>query len=89
MLAGGVATACHRSYAYFHGRGLIETQTVPQAAICAAGMQLACTEGIITSPELCHDLRVAIDEGLSARNPARPNVSWQLTAGVDTLIARR
>ena len=47
--------------------GLIEAVAVPQTAIFEAGVKFARTEGIITGPEPCHDLRVAIDEALKCK----------------------
>jgi tryptophan synthase beta chain len=47
--------------------GLIEAVAVHQTAIFEAGVQFARTEGIITGPEPCHDLRVAIDEALKCK----------------------
>ncbi len=47
--------------------GLIEAVAVPQTAVFEAGIQFARTEGIITGPEPCHDLRVAIDEALKCK----------------------
>jgi tryptophan synthase beta chain len=47
--------------------GLVEARAVPQVATFEAGVQFARTEGVITAPEPCHDLRVAIDEALKCR----------------------
>ncbi len=47
--------------------GLIEARAEHQTAVFEAGVQFARTEGIITGPEPCHDLRVAIDEALKCR----------------------
>jgi len=47
--------------------GQIEARAVPQVATFEAGVQFARTEGIITAPEPCHDLRVAIDEALACK----------------------
>jgi len=47
--------------------GLIEAMAVPQVATFEAGVTFARTEGIITAPEPCHDLRVAIDEALKCK----------------------
>jgi len=47
--------------------GLIEARAVPQVATFEAGVTFARTEGIITAPEPCHDLRVAIDEALKCK----------------------
>ena len=47
--------------------GLIEARAEHQKAVFEAGVQFARTEGIITGPEPCHDLRVAIDEAIKCR----------------------
>ncbi len=47
--------------------GLVEARAVPQVATFEAGVTFARTEGIITAPEPCHDLRVAIDEALKCK----------------------
>ncbi|UCG10212.1 MAG: TrpB-like pyridoxal phosphate-dependent enzyme [Dehalococcoidia bacterium] len=47
--------------------GLVEAKAVPQVATFEAGVTFARTEGIITAPEPCHDLRVAIDEALRCK----------------------
>ena len=47
--------------------GLVEAQAVHQIPTFEAGVKFARTEGIITAPEPCHDLRVAIDEALKCR----------------------
>jgi tryptophan synthase beta chain len=47
--------------------GLVEAQAVHQNAVFEAGVKFARTEGIITGPEPCHDLKVAIDEALKCR----------------------
>jgi tryptophan synthase beta chain len=47
--------------------GLIEARAVHQVPTFEAGVQFARTEGIITAPEPCHDLRVAIDEALKCK----------------------
>jgi tryptophan synthase beta chain len=47
--------------------GLVEAKAVPQVATFEAGVTFARTEGIITAPEPCHDLRVAIDEALKCK----------------------
>jgi len=44
--------------------GLIEARAEYQIPVFEAGVKFARTEGIITAPEPCHDLRVAIDEAL-------------------------
>jgi tryptophan synthase beta chain len=52
---------------HLHRLGFIEAKAVPQVATFEAGVQFARTEGIITAPEPCHDLRVAIDEALKCK----------------------
>jgi len=47
--------------------GLIEARAEFQIPVFEAGVQFARTEGIITGPEPCHDLRVAIDEAVACR----------------------
>jgi len=47
--------------------GLIEAKAVHQVPTFEAGVIFARTEGIITAPEPCHDLRVAIDEALECK----------------------
>jgi len=52
---------------HLHRLGFIEAQAVPQTKVFEAGIQFARTEGIITGPEPCHDLKVAIDEALKCK----------------------
>jgi tryptophan synthase beta chain len=59
---GMAPIVCH-----LHRLGFIEAQAVPQTKVFEAGIQFARTEGIITGPEPCHDLRVAIDEALKCK----------------------
>jgi tryptophan synthase beta chain len=47
--------------------GLIEAVAVHQTAIFEAGVKFARTEGIISGPEPCHALKVAIDEALKCK----------------------
>ena len=47
--------------------GFVEARAVPQVPTFEAGVMFARTEGIITAPEPCHDLRVAIDEALKCK----------------------
>ena len=47
--------------------GLIEAVAAHQTAIFEAGVKFARTEGIITGPEPCHDIKVAIDEALKCK----------------------
>ena len=59
---GMAPIVCH-----LHKLGLIDAVAVPQTEVFEAGVQFARTEGIITGPEPCHDLRVAIDEAIKCR----------------------
>jgi tryptophan synthase beta chain len=59
---GMAPIVCH-----LHRLGFIEAQAVPQTKVFEAGIQFARTEGIITGPEPCHDLMVAIDEALKCK----------------------
>ena len=52
---------------HLHKLGFIEAVAVHQTAVFEAGVQFARTEGIITGPEPCHDLKVAIDEALKCK----------------------
>jgi len=47
--------------------GLIEATAAHQTATFEAGVKFARTEGIITGPEPCHDLKIAIDEALRCK----------------------
>jgi tryptophan synthase beta chain len=47
--------------------GLIEAAAVHQTSVFEAGVKFARTEGVITGPEPCHDLKVAIDEALKCK----------------------
>ena len=55
---------------HLHNLGLVEAVAVHQNPTFEAGIQFARTEGIITGPEPCHDLKVAIDEAKD--HPYRP-----------------
>jgi len=52
---------------HLHKLGLVEAQAVHQLATFEAGVTFARTEGIISAPEPCHNLRVAIDEALKCK----------------------
>jgi tryptophan synthase beta chain len=52
---------------HLYNLGLIEARAVHQLATFEAGVQFARTEGIISAPEPCHDLKVAIDEALKCK----------------------
>ncbi len=52
---------------HLHKLGLIEAQAAHQTGIFEAGVKFARTEGIITGPEPCHNLKVAIDEALKCK----------------------
>jgi tryptophan synthase beta chain len=47
--------------------GLIEATSAHQTATFEAGVKFAQTEGIITGPEPCHALKIAIDEALKCK----------------------
>jgi pyridoxal-phosphate dependent TrpB-like enzyme len=55
----------------FHEK-LIEAVAVPQVATFQAGVQFACSEGIIPAPESCHAVRACIDEALACRQTGEP-----------------
>jgi tryptophan synthase beta chain len=59
---GMAPLVCH-----LYNLGLIEARAVGQVSVFEAGVMFARTEGIITGPEPCHDLRVAIDEALKCK----------------------
>jgi len=59
---GMAPIVCH-----LYNLGLIEARAEHQLATFKAGMTFARTEGIITAPEPCHDLKVAIDEALKCK----------------------
>ena len=59
---GMAPTICH-----LHRLGLIEAVAVHQTAVFEAGVKFARTEGIVTGPEPCHNIKVAIDEALKCR----------------------
>jgi tryptophan synthase beta chain len=63
---GMAPIVCH-----LHKLGFIEAQAVHQTKVFEAGIQFARTEGIITGPEPCHDLRVAIDEALKCKEEGK------------------
>ncbi|MBW2065944.1 MAG: TrpB-like pyridoxal phosphate-dependent enzyme [Deltaproteobacteria bacterium] len=52
---------------HLYNLGLIEVQAAHQTAVFEVGIKFARTEGIITGPEPCHDLKVAIDEALKCK----------------------
>jgi tryptophan synthase beta chain len=56
---------------HLHKLGLIEAQAAHQTAVFEAGIKFARTEGIITGPEPCHDLKVAIDEALKCKEEGK------------------
>ncbi len=47
--------------------GFVETRAEHQVATFEAGVKFARTEGIISAPEPCHNIKVAIDEALRCR----------------------
>ena len=52
---------------HLHKLGLVEARAEHQLATFKAGVTFARTEGIISAPEPCHNLKVAIDEALACR----------------------
>ncbi|MFC1993350.1 TrpB-like pyridoxal phosphate-dependent enzyme [Chloroflexota bacterium] len=52
---------------HLHKLGLVEAKAEHQTETFKAGVTFARTEGIITAPEPCHDLKVAIDEALKCK----------------------
>jgi tryptophan synthase beta chain len=52
---------------HLYNLGLIEARAEHQVPVFEAGVKFARTEGIITGPEPCHDLKAAIDEALKCR----------------------
>ncbi len=52
---------------HLHKLGLIEARAEHQKSVFEAGVKFARTEGIITGPEPCHDLKVAIDEAIKCK----------------------
>jgi len=52
---------------HLHKLGLVEARAEYQTATFEAGVKFARTEGIITAPEPCHNVKVAIDEALRCR----------------------
>ncbi len=52
---------------HLYNLGLVEARAEHQLATFEAGVTFARTEGIITAPEPCHNLKVAIDEALKCK----------------------
>ena len=52
---------------HLHKLGLVEARAEHQIATFKAGVTFARTEGIISAPEPCHNIKVAIDEALRCR----------------------
>jgi len=52
---------------HLYNLGLVEAKAVHQVPTFEAGITFARTDGIITAPEPCHALRVAIDEALKCK----------------------
>jgi tryptophan synthase beta chain len=52
---------------HLHRLGLVEARAEHQVATFEAGITFARTEGIISAPETCHCIKVAIDEALKCR----------------------
>ncbi len=54
--------------------GLVEARAEHQVATFEAGVKFARTEGIITAPEPCHNVKVAIDEALRCREAGEAKI---------------
>jgi tryptophan synthase beta chain len=52
---------------HLHELGFVEAVAAHQIATFEAGVKFARTEGIITGPEPCHNVKVAIDEALKCK----------------------
>jgi tryptophan synthase beta chain len=52
---------------HLYDLGFVEAVAAHQTATFEAGVKFARTEGIITGPEPCHNLKVAIDEALKCK----------------------
>ena len=52
---------------HLHKLGLVEARAEHQLATFKAGLTFARTEGIISAPEPCHCIKVAIDEALKCK----------------------
>ena len=52
---------------HLYNLGFVEARAEHQLDTFKAGVTFARTEGIITAPEPCHDLKVAIDEALKCK----------------------
>jgi tryptophan synthase beta chain len=52
---------------HLYNLGLVEARAEHQLATFKAGVTFARTEGIITAPEPCHNIKVAIDEALKCK----------------------
>ena len=59
---GMAPIVCH-----LHKLGLVEARAEHQVATFEAGVQFARTEGIISAPEPCHNIKAAIDEAIRCR----------------------
>jgi len=52
---------------HLHKLGFVEARAEHQTATFEAGVTFARTEGIISAPEPCHNIKVAIDEALKCK----------------------
>ena len=52
---------------HLHRLGFVEARAEHQTETFKAGVTFARTEGIVTGPEPCHDLKAAIDEALKCK----------------------
>jgi len=56
---------------HLHRLGFVEAVAVPQTAVFEAGIKFARTEGIISGPEPCHNIKVAIDEAIKCKEEGK------------------
>jgi len=59
---------------HLHKLGLVEAQAAHQTAVFEAGVKFARTEGVVTGPEPCHDLKVTIDEALKCKESGEAKI---------------
>ncbi|MGB2854584.1 MAG: TrpB-like pyridoxal phosphate-dependent enzyme [Dehalococcoidia bacterium] len=52
---------------HLHNLGFVEARAEHQVGTFEAGVQFARTEGIISAPEPCHNIKAAIDEAIRCR----------------------
>jgi tryptophan synthase beta chain len=56
---------------HLHRLNQVEAVAVPQTKVFEAGVLFARTEGILSAPETCHDISVAIDEALKCKEEGK------------------